>query len=151
MCPWNIPLEQLGTCLREQPKVSDPNAAFYFIKERKHFYLISAPSSFPSTQHKDSDSPTGQSANCPILLHFLVTFFINPLAVGLVWLVSTVIVSIAKKPAIYTPPWEGKRTLSTGMWLLRKELMSCEHLLGTRHFAGFSLLFHWSSSIKADW
>lgn len=53
--------------------------------------------------------PTGQTANCPVLVHFMLTFFINPPTICLIWLVSTVVVPIAKKSAVYTPPWDGER------------------------------------------
>lgn len=38
----------------------------------------------PSTQQKGSNSPTGQTANCPVLVHFMLTFFINPPTVGFI-------------------------------------------------------------------
>lgn len=121
-CPWHVPPEPPGLSSRsscEHLLTRQP-----FPERKRGATLSTAPSLsspdhiylhvLPTPQQKDGNLPTGQPANGPVLLHFLLTFFINLSTVRLIWLVSTVIVPIAKKSSVYAPPWEGEMGLPTG-------------------------------------
>lgn len=65
-----FPERNRGATLSTAPSLSSPD----------HIYLHV----LPTPQQKDGNLPTGQPANGPVLLHFLLTFFINLSTVRLI-------------------------------------------------------------------
>lgn len=91
-CPWHVLPEPLGLSSRSSCEYLLTHQPFP--ERNRGATLSTAPSLsspdhiylhvLPTPQQKDGNLPTGQPANGPVLLHFLLTFFINLSTVRLI-------------------------------------------------------------------